>query len=175
LGQSFPSEEGQAEAPGVKGLGKNHDNGSIALQKDKRAWRKREQKKGTSMKKIIQTEKAPKAVGPYSQAIQAGNFVFTSGQIGLDPATGKLVKGGIREQARQVMENLSAVLEAANSDFSRVVKTTVFLREMNDFMHFNEVYGEYFPSDRPARSTFQVAALPLGAVVEIEMIALAAD
>jgi 2-iminobutanoate/2-iminopropanoate deaminase len=131
--------------------------------------------KGTSMKKIIQTEKAPKAVGPYSQAIQAGNFVFTSGQIGLDPATGKLVKGGIREQARQVMENLRAVLEAANSDFSRVVKTTVFLREMNDFMHLNEVYGEYFPSDQPARSTFQVAALPLGAVVEIEMVALAAD
>ena len=131
--------------------------------------------KGTSMKKIIQTEKAPKAVGPYSQAIQAGNFVFTSGQIGLDPVTGKLVKGGIREQARQVMENLRAVLEAANSDFSQVVKTTVFLREMNDFMHFNEVYGEYFPSDQPARSTFQVAGLPLGAVVEIEMVALVAD
>ena len=127
------------------------------------------------MKKIIQTEKAPKAVGPYSQAIQAGNFVFTSGQIGLDPGTGKLVKGGIREQAHQVMENLRAVLEAANSDFSRVVKTTVFLKEMNDFMHFNEVYGEYFSSDQPARSTFQVAALPLGAVVEIEMVALVAD
>jgi 2-iminobutanoate/2-iminopropanoate deaminase len=131
--------------------------------------------KGADMKKVIQTEKAPKAVGPYSQAIQAGNFVFTSGQIGLDPATGKLVKGGIREQARQVMENLRAVLEAANSDFSKVVKTTVFLREINDFMHFNEVYGEYFPSGQPARSTFQVAALPLGALVEIEMVALVAD
>ena len=127
------------------------------------------------MKKVIQTAKAPKAVGPYSQAIQAGNFIFTSGQIGLDPATGKLVKGGIREQARQVMENLKAVLEAANSDFSSVVKTTVFLKEMTDFMHFNEVYTEYFPSEQPARSTFQVAALPLGAMIEIEMVALVSD
>jgi len=130
---------------------------------------------GTGMKKVIHTEKAPKAVGPYSQAIQAGNFVFTAGQIGLDPTTGKLVKGGLKEQARQVMENLKAVLEAANTDFSRVVKTTVFLKEMNDFMHFNEVYGEYFSSEPPARSTFQVAALPLGAIIEIEMIALVGD
>ena len=129
----------------------------------------------TDMKKVIQTEKAPKAVGPYSQAIQAGGFVFTAGQIGLDPGTGKLVKGGIKEQARQVMENLRAVLAAANTDFSRVVKTTVFLKEMNDFMHFNEVYGEYFQSEQPARSTFQVAALPLGAAIEIEMVALGGD
>ena len=127
------------------------------------------------MKKVIQTAKAPKAVGPYSQAIQAGKFIFTSGQIGLDPVTGKLVKGGIREQARQVMENLKAVLEAASSDFSSVVKTTVFLKEMTDFMHFNEVYTEYFPSEQPARSTFQVAALPLGAMIEIEMVALVGD
>jgi 2-iminobutanoate/2-iminopropanoate deaminase len=130
---------------------------------------------GNDMKKIIQTERAPKAVGPYSQAIQADNFVFTAGQIGLDPTTGKLVKGGVKEQARQVMENLKAVLEAANTDLSRVVKTTVFLKEMSDFMHFNEVYGEYFPSEQPARSTFQVAALPLGAIIEIEMIALIGD
>jgi len=127
------------------------------------------------MKKVIQTDRAPKAVGPYSQAIQASNFVFTAGQIGLDPITGKLVKGGIKEQVRQVMENLRAVLEAANTDFSRVVKTTVFLKEMNDFMHFNEVYGEYFPSEQPARSTFQVAALPLGAIIEIDMVALVGD
>ena len=127
------------------------------------------------MKKVIQTAKAPKAVGPYSQAIQAGKFIFTSGQIGLDPVTGKLVKGGRREQARQVMENLKAVLEAASSDFSSVVKTTVFLKEMTDFMHFNEVYTEYFPSEQPARSTFQVAALPLGAMIEIEMVALVGD
>ena len=127
------------------------------------------------MKKVIQTEKAPKAVGPYSQAIRAGNFLFTSGQIGLDPSTGKLVKGGIKEQARQVMENLKAVMEAANISFSKVVKTTVFLKDMNDFMHFNEVYAEYFPSEQPARSTFQVAALPLGAIIEIEMIALESE
>ena len=127
------------------------------------------------MKKVIHTDKAPKAVGPYSQAIQAGNFVFTAGQIGLDPTTGKLVKGGVKEQARQVMENLKAVLAAANTDFSRVVKTTVFLKEMTDFIHFNEVYGEYFLSEQPARSTFQVAALPLGAIIEIEMIALVGD
>jgi 2-iminobutanoate/2-iminopropanoate deaminase len=127
------------------------------------------------MRKIIHTDKAPKAVGPYSQAIRAGGFVFTSGQIGLDPSTGKLVKGGIKDQARQVMENLKAVLEAANTGLSRVVKTTVFLKDMNDFMHFNEVYAEYFPSEQPARSTFQVAALPLGAMIEIEMTAFLGD
>jgi 2-iminobutanoate/2-iminopropanoate deaminase len=127
------------------------------------------------MRKVIHTDKAPKAVGPYSQAIRAGNFVFTSGQIALDPSTGKLVKGGIKEQARQVMENLKAVLEAADTGLSRVVKTTVFLRDMNDFMHFNEVYAEYFPSEQPARSTFQVAALPLGAMIEIELTALVGD
>jgi 2-iminobutanoate/2-iminopropanoate deaminase len=127
------------------------------------------------MRKVIHTDKAPKAVGPYSQAIRAGNFVFTSGQIALDPSTGKLVKGGIKEQVRQVMENLKAVLEAADTGLSRVVKTTVFLEDMNDFMHFNEVYAEYFPSEQPARSTFQVAALPLGAMIEIEMTALVGD
>jgi 2-iminobutanoate/2-iminopropanoate deaminase len=127
------------------------------------------------MRKVIHTDRAPKAVGPYSQAIQTGNFVFTSGQIGLDPATGKLVKGGIKEQARQVMENLKAVLEAADTDFSGVVKTTVFLKDMNDFIHFNEIYAEYFPSEQPARSTFQVAALPLGAMIEIEMTALCGE
>ncbi len=127
------------------------------------------------MKKVIHTEKAPKAVGPYSQAILADKFVFTSGQIALDPSSGRLLKGGIKEQTRQVMENLKAVLEASNTNFSRVVKATVFLREMNDFMHFNEVDGEYFPSDQPARSTFQVAALPLGASIEIEMVALVND
>jgi 2-iminobutanoate/2-iminopropanoate deaminase len=131
--------------------------------------------KGVFMRKVIHTDEAPKAVGPYSQAIGAGGFVFTSGQIALDPFTGKLVKGGIREQARQVMENLKAVLEAANTSFPRVVKTTVFLKDMNDFIHFNEVYAEYFPSEQPARSTFQVAALPLGAMVEIEMTALAEE
>ena len=126
------------------------------------------------MKKVIHSDKAPEAVGPYSQAILMENFVFTSGQIAIDPAVGKLIEGGIQEQARQVMANLSAVLKAAKTDFSRVVKATVFLDDINNFAEFNEVYSEYFPSDPPARSAFQVAALPLGAMVEIEMIATVA-
>jgi len=123
------------------------------------------------MKKPIHSDKAPGAVGPYSQAILTGNLVFTSGQIAIDPAVGKLIKGGIQEQTRQVMANLSAVLEAAGTDFTRIVKATVFLDDINKFAEFNEVYSEYFPSNPPARSAFQVAALPLGAMVEIEMIA----
>ena len=123
------------------------------------------------MKKPIKSDKAPQALGPYSQAIQAGDYLFTSGQVGIDPATGKLVEGGIQEQARQVMKNLNAVLESAGADFSMVVKATVYLADINDFVEFNGVYGEYFASDPPARSAFQVAALPLGAMVEIEMVA----
>lgn len=124
------------------------------------------------MKKVIHTDKAPKAVGPYSQAISTGNLLFTAGQVAIDPATGKLVEGGIREQTRQVMENLKAILTAARTDFSKVVKSTVFLQDIKNFVDFNQVYAEYFPSEPPARSTFQVGALPLGAMVEIEMIAL---
>ncbi len=123
------------------------------------------------MKKVIHSDKAPGAVGPYSQAILTGNLVFTSGQIAIDPGSGKLIEGGIQEQARQVMANLSAVLKAAGTDLNRAVKATVFLSDINDFAEFNEVYGEYFTSNPPARSAFQVAALPLGAMVEIEMIA----
>ena len=123
------------------------------------------------MKKTIRSNKAPEALGPYSQAIQAGDYLFTSGQVAIDPGTGKLVKGGIREQARQVMENLLAVLASAGADFSKVVKATVYLADINDFAEFNNVYGAYFVSDPPARSAFQVAALPLGARVEIEMVA----
>ncbi|MCD4715216.1 MAG: RidA family protein [Desulfobacterales bacterium] len=123
------------------------------------------------MKKVIHSEKAPKAVGPYSQAILTGNLVFTSGQIAIDPGSGKLIEGGIQEQARQVMANLSAVLKAAGTDLTRAVKATVFLDDISNFTKFNEVYGEYFSSNPPARSAFQVAALPLGAMVEIEMIA----
>ena len=122
------------------------------------------------MKKVIKSDKAPKALGPYSQAIQAGDYLFTSGQVAIDPATGKLVTGGIREQARQVMKNLNAVLESAGADFSRVVKATVYLTDINDFAEFNGLYAEYFTSDPPARSAFQVAALPLAAMVEIEMV-----
>ena len=124
------------------------------------------------MRKVIHTEKAPKAVGPYSQAISTGNFLFTAGQVAIDPRTGKLVEGGIKEQTRQVMENLKAILAEAAADFSKVVKTTVFLQDIKNFADFNQVYGEYFPSEPPARSTFQVGALPLGAMVEIEMIVL---
>ena len=123
------------------------------------------------MKKTVHSDKAPQAVGPYSQAILTGNLVVTSGQIAIDPVSGKFVEGGIREQVRQVMANLSAVLKAAGTDLSKVIKATVFLNDINNFNEFNEVYGEYFPSDPPARSAFQVAALPLDAMVEIEMIA----
>lgn len=124
------------------------------------------------MRNVIHTEKAPKAIGPYSQAIQAGNLIFTSGQVGIDPHTGKLVQGGIEAQTRQVMKNLEAVLAAAGSDFSRVVKATVFLADIGDFAAFNAIYATYFEADPPSRSAFQVGALPLGAQVEIEMIAL---
>lgn len=120
---------------------------------------------------IVQTDDAPKAIGPYSQAIKSGDHVFTAGQIPLDPATGKLVEGDIRVQARRVMENLSAVLSAAGSSTAKVVKTTCFLANMADFPAFNEVYAEFFGETKPARSTVQVAQLPLGALVEVECIA----
>jgi 2-iminobutanoate/2-iminopropanoate deaminase len=123
------------------------------------------------MGQVIHSKKAPQAVGPYSQAIREGNLVFTSGQIGIDPQTGKMVEGGIREQAHQVLANLRAVLQAAGTDLAHVVKSTCFLSDINNFNKFNEVYSEYFPDDPPARSAFQVAALPLGAMVEIEMVA----
>jgi 2-iminobutanoate/2-iminopropanoate deaminase len=119
----------------------------------------------------IYCDRAPEAVGPYSHAIHAGNLVFTSGQLPIDPGSGKVVEGGIKEQTRQVMENLRAILEAAGADFSKVIKVTVYLDEIRSFAQFNEVYGEFFPSEQPARSAFQVAALPLGAMVEVDMIA----
>ena len=124
------------------------------------------------MREVINSDRAPKAVGPYSQAIRTERFVFTAGQIAIDPGTGKLVEGGIREQTNQVITNLKEVLAAAGTDFSNVVKATVFLSDINDFAEFNRAYAEYFPSEPPARSAFQVAALPLGARVEIEMIAI---
>lgn len=126
-------------------------------------------------KKIIHTEHAPAAVGPYSQAIVANGFVFTAGQIPLIPSEGKMLDGDIKAQTRQVMENLSAVLEAANSSFENVIKTTIFLDSMDDFAQVNEVYGEFFTTNPPARSTVEVAGLPLGALVEIEMVALIND
>ena len=122
-------------------------------------------------KEVVTVEKI-KAMGPYSLGIKAGQFVFCSGQTGHDLDTGKLVEGGVEAQTRQVMARLSSILEAAGSSLSRVVKTTVFLTDINDFARFNAVYAEFFPSEPPARSTFQVGALPGGASVEIECIAL---
>jgi 2-iminobutanoate/2-iminopropanoate deaminase len=121
--------------------------------------------------KTISTELAPAAIGPYSQAIQAGNLLFCSGQIPLDPVSGEIVAGDVRRQAEQVMENIAAVLSAAGAGFNDVVKTTVFLVEMNDFGTVNEVYGRYFPGHKPARSTVAVKALPRGVQLEIEVIA----
>lgn len=123
-------------------------------------------------KKIISSEKAPKAIGPYSQAIVVENLVFTAGQVGLDPATMELVGGGIEAQTRQVLTNLKHVLEKADSGLNFIIKTTVFLQDMNDFAKMNAVYAEFFPENPPARSTVQVAGLPKGALVEIEALAL---
>jgi 2-iminobutanoate/2-iminopropanoate deaminase len=125
------------------------------------------------VREIIKTEHAPAAIGPYSQAVRAAGFVFASGQIALNPATGEFLNGGIEEQTEQVLRNLSAVLEAAGTGLDRVLKTTVFLADMNDFAAMNEVYGRYFKSEAPARSTVAAAGLPRGARVEIEAVALA--
>ena len=119
----------------------------------------------------VATSGAPRAIGPYSQALRAGGFLFTAGQVGFDPATGTLVDGGIGEQTRQVLQNIRAILEAGGSGLAQVVKTTVFLVDMADFAAMNEVYAEAFGTHRPARSTVAVAALPRGARVEIEAVA----
>ena len=126
----------------------------------------------TEGKKIVSTDKAPKAIGPYSQAIRTENLVFTAGQVGFDPATMEFVEGGIEAQTRQALTNLKHVLEIADSGLNFVVKSTVFLQDMSDFANMNSVYAEFFPENPPARSTVQVAALPKGALVEIECIAL---
>ena len=123
------------------------------------------------MLQAVSTSGAPKAIGPYSQGIVANGLLFTAGQVALDPATGELVAGGITEQTTRTLQNLKAVLTAVGSDFSQVIKTTVFLADMADFADMNEVYGRAFGSHRPARSTVAVAALPRGARVEIEVIA----
>lgn len=128
----------------------------------------------TEGKQIIQTDKAPGAIGPYSQAVRAGNMVFTAGQIGLDPATMEIVSGGVEAETRQVLNNLKQVLEAAGSGLTYVVKTTVFLRDMADFPKMNAIYAEFFPENPPARSAVEVAALPKGVAVEIEAVALVA-
>ncbi len=125
-----------------------------------------------AVKKIIKTDRAPGAIGPYSQAVRAGDLVFASGQIPIDPATGEFVGPGIAEQTEQVLRNLSAVFEAAGVGMNQVVKTTVFLVDMNDFTVMNEVYGRFFGEEPPARATVQAARLPRDAKVEIEAIAV---
>ena len=123
------------------------------------------------MRKVVSTATAPAAIGPYSQAITAGDFVFCSGQIPLDPATGQLVPGDLEAQTRQVMQNLREVLRAAGAELEHVVRTTIFLTSMNDFAEVNRVYGEYFPSHPPARATVEVSRLPRDARIEIDAIA----
>jgi len=128
----------------------------------------------SNSKTAVSTKDAPTAIGPYSQAVRIGNFLYTSGQVALDPATGALVSGGVKEQTARVVENLKAVLAAAGASFAQVVKTTVFLKDMGDFAAMNEIYGRYFAADNavaPARSTVEVARLPKDALVEIEVIA----
>jgi len=125
------------------------------------------------MKKIISTSEAPAAIGPYSQAVRSGRFLFCSGQIPLDPKSGQIISGDIAAQTRRVLDNIAAVLRAEGLTFDNAVKTTIFLNDLGDFQTVNEIYGSYFKQDPPARSTVQVSALPKGAKVEIEVIAAA--
>ena len=127
------------------------------------------------MKEIVQTSHAPQAIGPYSQAVRAGNLVFASGQIPIDPATKEFVSGGVAEQTEQVLKNLKAIFEAAGIGLDKIVKTTVFLVDMDDFTAMNEVYGKYFAENPPARATVQAARLPRDAKVEIEAIAVTGE
>jgi 2-iminobutanoate/2-iminopropanoate deaminase len=124
-------------------------------------------------KKTFTSDQAPKAIGPYSVVVRAGDLVYTAGQLGLDPQTGDLAAGGVEAETRQALTNLQHVLEAAGASLASVVKTTVFLRDINDFARMNAVYAEFFTADFPARSAVQVAALPRGGAVEIEAVALA--
>jgi 2-iminobutanoate/2-iminopropanoate deaminase len=124
------------------------------------------------IKKIIKTEKAPKAIGPYSAGVKTEKFIYTAGQLGIVPETGNIIDGGVESETRQSLTNIKNILEEGGSSLNSVVKTTVFLRDMNDFSLMNSIYAEFFLEDPPARSTVQVAALPKGAAVEIEAIAL---
>ena len=125
------------------------------------------------MKEVISTTHGPKAIGPYSQAVRANGFIFISGQVAFDPATSQLVEGDIAAQTDRVLQNLKGIVEAAGSMLDKTVKTTVFLKDMNDFVKMNEVYARYFPANAPARSTVEVARLPRDVRVEIDLIALA--
>ena len=124
------------------------------------------------MKRIIKTETAPSAIGPYSQAVEVNGILYVSGQVPIDPATGKLVEGGITEQTEQVMKNIMSILNAAGYSAGDVVKSICLLADMSDFKAMNEVYGRYYPADQPARAAYAVKGLPLGALIEIETIAI---
>jgi 2-iminobutanoate/2-iminopropanoate deaminase len=124
------------------------------------------------MKQIITTSQAPKAVATYSQAVEVNGTLFISGQVAIDPSTGKLIEGGIEEQTRQVMKNIGAILQAAGYDYGHLVKSTCILRDMADYAAMNAVYGSFYPKEPPARAAFAAAALPLGALVEIDAIAI---
>jgi 2-iminobutanoate/2-iminopropanoate deaminase len=125
------------------------------------------------MKEIITAEKGPKAIGPYSQAVKANGFIFTAGQVALDPATGQMAQGGVAAETARVLENLKAVVEAAGSSLGQAVKVTVYLKDMSDFAAMNEVYARYFPKNPPARSTIEAVRLPREARVEMDLVALA--
>jgi 2-iminobutanoate/2-iminopropanoate deaminase len=125
-----------------------------------------------TVKVVVASDKAPKAIGPYSQAVKVNQLVYTSGQLGMDPATGNLVEGGLEGETRQALLNLTEVLSAAGTDLDHVIKTTVFLRDINDFTRMNSIYAEFFKTNPPARSAVQVAALPKGGAVEIEAVAI---
>jgi len=125
------------------------------------------------VKEIISTDRGPKAIGPYSQAVRANGFIFTAGQIALDPATAQIIEGDVARQSARVLDNLQAIVEAAGSSLDKVVKTTVYLKDMNDFAAMNEVYARYFSANPPARSTVEAARLPRDVRVEIDLIALA--
>ena len=127
---------------------------------------------GEVERQIVNTTDAPRAIGPYSQAVTSGNFVFTAGQLGLDPVAGKIVSNDFEQQVRQIMRNLKAILQAAGSDLKNVVKFTVFVTDLDNFGLLNQVFGEYFPESAPARSAVQVSSLPLDGLVEIEAIAV---
>jgi 2-iminobutanoate/2-iminopropanoate deaminase len=126
-------------------------------------------------KQVVVAENAPKAIGPYSAGIKIGNFVYTAGQLGIDPATGDFIEGGVEAETRQALQNLKAVLDAAGTSLENVIKTTVFLRDMNDFAAMNAVYAQFFTANYPARSAVQVARLPKDGAVEIEAVAVVVD
>ncbi|WVZ66089.1 hypothetical protein U9M48_015363 [Paspalum notatum var. saurae] len=145
--------------------------GPIAASLSTSATDLKKKKTCLAVKEAVQTEKAPAALGPYSQAIKANNLVFVSGVLGLNPETGKFVSENVEEQTEQVMKNMGEILKASGASYSSVVKTTIMLADLQDFKKVNEIYGKYFPAPAPARSTYQVAALPLNARIEIECIA----